>query len=283
MYTHVLFAWWWWLIWVVGGDDELLWGCLVVIIIMMLDDHGISVWFLMIMDDYGEEGDEKRDLIMPVWHEEANSHGGFAAHFRQIEVNIFHLYVGNSCIGYIILLSCSFARFCHPQWPKQAIVMNLCTRHSCRKLETPEVEWPTLTNRLQSQDELSGQDFPNGRKSHDMTLETTDNLWLSPDFWSSDDPSPWGLNCSPMQRPRAYDRALSLPVRPSEIAGAGRNRMIPLGEAHQLMVFFLGQNWMIWIYIYMVTLCKMDRTSVLWRGNTGFRNRFSLIYYPLVI
>ena len=24
-----------------------------VIIIMMLDDHGISVWFLMIMDDYG--------------------------------------------------------------------------------------------------------------------------------------------------------------------------------------------------------------------------------------
>jgi hypothetical protein len=37
------------------------------------------------------------------------------------------------------------------------------------------------------------------------------------------------------------------------------------------------------IYIYMVTLCKMDRTSVLWRGNTGFRNRFSLIYYPLVI
>ena len=34
--------------------------------IMMLDDHGISVWFLMIIDDYGEEEDEKRDLIMPV-------------------------------------------------------------------------------------------------------------------------------------------------------------------------------------------------------------------------
>ena len=87
----------------------------------------------------------------------------------------------------------------------------------------------------------------------------------------------WGLNCSPMQRPRAYDRALSLPVRPSEIAGAGRNRMIPLGEAHG---FFLGQNWMIWIYtyIYMVTSCKIDRTCVLWRGTL-----VSGIDFPLYI
>ena len=126
-------GWWWWVtVRMFVGDY-----------IMMLDDHGISVWFLMIIDDYGEEEDEKRDLIMPVWHEEANSHGGFTAHFCQIEVNAFHLYVGNSCIGCIILLSCSFARFCHPQRPKQAIVMNLCTRHSCRKLETP---WSWVAN-----------------------------------------------------------------------------------------------------------------------------------------
>ena len=76
----------------------------------------------------------------------------------------------------------------------------------------------------------------------------------------------WGLNCSPMQRPRAYDRALSLPVRPSEIAGAGRNRMIPLGEAHGIFPRAKLDDMDIYIYIYMVTSCKIDRTCVLWRG-----------------
>ena len=137
-----------------------------VIIIMMLDDHGISMWFLMIMD-YGED-DEKRDLMKCPYDMRRQTH---MEDSPPIFAKLRSTYFGNSCIGSIILLSWSFARFCHPQRHKQAIVMNLCARHSCRKLETPEVEWPTLTNRLQSQDELSGQDFPNGRRSHDMTLQ----------------------------------------------------------------------------------------------------------------